>query len=218
MTTRAELRATGAFTEYPDSELDLLVSVSTERRFAAKSDLCREGTVGAACFCIVSGAIDVIKRMPQGEASVSTLGPGAIAGQIALVHRVPRTATLRARVDTVALEFSRDTFERLLGASSPLALRFQRQIAVAGIRQLRSTLKRVATVMGEHEPPQPGSSARPQPAPSTRPRADARISTIDALNYIQDAARDWDVSLEALDAVEVVAHPGVPTKRPPSTR
>jgi CRP-like cAMP-binding protein len=180
MTTRAELRATGAFTDYTDGELDVLVSVSTERRFAPKSDLCREGTVGAACYCIVSGAVDVIKRMPAGDAAISALGPGAIAGQIALVHRVPRTATLRARNDVVALEFSRDTFERLLGASSPLALRFQRQIAVAGIRQLRSTLKRVASVMGEHEPPQPGS-ARPQPAPSTRPRGDARISTIDAL-------------------------------------
>ena len=217
MTTRAELRATGAFTDYPDGELDLLVSVSTARRFAAKSDLCREGNVGASCYCIVSGTVDVIKRMPSGDAPVSTLGPGAIVGQIALVHRVPRTATLRARNDVVALEFSRDTFERLLGASSPLALRFQRQIAVAGIRQLRSTLKRVASVMGEHEPPQPGS-ARPQPAPSTRPRGDARISTIDALTYIQDAARDWDVSLEALDAIEVVARPGVPTKRPPAAR
>ena len=206
MTTRAELRATGAFTDYPDGELDLLVSVSTARRFAAKSDLCREGTV------------DVIKRMPAGDAPVSTLGPGAIVGQIALVHRVPRTATLRARNDVVALEFSRDTFERLLGASSPLALRFQRQIAVAGIRQLRSTLKRVATVMAEHEPAPPGASERPRPTPPARPKGDARISTIDALTYIQDAARDWDVSLEALDAIEVEARPGVPTKRPPAAR
>ena len=104
MTTRAELRATGAFTDYPDGELDLLVSVSTARRFAAKSDLCREGTVGASCYCIVSGTVDVIKRMPAGDAPVSTLGPGAIVGQIALVHRVPRTATLRGAKRTVSVK------------------------------------------------------------------------------------------------------------------
>ena len=56
-----------------------------------------------------------------------------------IAWRVWRTAS-----EVTAQEFSRDTFERLLQANSPLALRFQRQIAVAGIRQLRGALKRIS--------------------------------------------------------------------------
>jgi CRP/FNR family transcriptional regulator, cyclic AMP receptor protein len=229
MINRAQLRATGAFTEYPDSELEMLVGAAIERSYTAGQDLCREGAVGTACYCIVLGVVDVIKRLPQGESSIATLQAGSIAGQLALIQNVPRTATLRARTDTVVLQLSRDTFERLLSACSPLALRFQRQIATAGIRQLRSTLKRAATVLAAHDPEPvlqktssraPPSSSRPPEtsSPSTATQRAEQLSTVDALEFIQSAARDWDVSLEALDGMEFKIEPRTPTKRPSVTR
>ncbi len=219
MSNRAALRATGAFGEFTDHDLDVLVSASEPRRYTPGQIVCREGSIGTSCFCIVNGSLEVVKQTPEGEKVVATLGPGAIAGQVALVQRVPRIATLRARVEVTAQEFSRDTFERLLQANSPLALRFQRQIAVAGIRQLRGALKRMADVMGRHSPsvPPPRAAGAPAQPPPSRDDGE-RISTVDALEFIQNAARDWDVSLDQLDRVEIVASPMVPQRRPPMGR
>ncbi len=207
MNVRDALRATGAFVEYPDAELDLLVSVCDLRRYASGDELCREGTVGRSCYCVVAGAIDVFKTMPQGEVPIASMGPGAIAGQVALTQKVRRTATIRARGEAVVLEFSRDTFERLLGASSPLALRFQRQIAVAGIRQLRDALKRIAAVFDTDDGKAP-ASARGSAAP---PPDQAKAREVLAL---LEGAKGWDLSVETLDAVEVVSMPRHPSRRP----
>ena len=171
-------------------------------------DKAREGFVAEmAKLGFPSSAIDVFKTMPQGEVPIASMGPGDIAGQVALTQKVRRTATIRARGEAVVLEFSRDTFERLLGASSPLALRFQRQIAVAGIRQLRDALKRIAAVFDTDDGKAP-ASARGSAAP---PPDQAKAREVLAL---LEGAKGWDLSVETLDAVEVVSMPRHPSRRP----
>jgi CRP-like cAMP-binding protein len=62
---------------------------------------------------------------------------------MALVDKTPRSASVVAAEPTVALELTRDVFEGLLHARNPLAVRFQEQIAIAGIRQLRMATERL---------------------------------------------------------------------------
>ncbi|MBK8696396.1 MAG: hypothetical protein IPN17_30035 [Deltaproteobacteria bacterium] len=101
---------------------------------------------------------------------------------------------MRGRTEGVTLELSRDVFERLLSACSPLALRFQECIAVAGIRQLRAATGGLARLLAQAE-------ARRSVAPGLGAGGDA--------SHIQTAATEWGVSLDDLDAVEVVALEGV---------
>ena len=65
-------------------------------------------------------------------------------GQLALLDRAPRSATVTATSETAALEVRSDAFANLVRASSPVALRFQEQVALAGVRQLRAATKRLA--------------------------------------------------------------------------
>ncbi len=185
------LRALPSLGGYPDAELDLLASVAQEVSIPAGGLLCREGTTGQSCFVIVRGEIDVFKALGAGDRVLATLGPGAMVGQMALVDRAPRSASVRARTPTVALELSREVFERLLGAQSPFALRFQHQIAVAGIRQLRTALDRLGLL----------SSRRASPAESADEGALA-------LACVQAATEDWDISLEDMENAVIVIPDG----------
>lgn len=147
MVTVAMLRALPGYETFTDDELGVLVSVAPERSLPPGGILCRQGEVGRTCFCIVSGEVEVLKATPAGDRIIWRLRPGSIAGQMALVDRAPRSATLRAAGTVLCLELDRETFERLLAASSPLALRFQRQVAIAGIKQLRGATRTLGDLL-----------------------------------------------------------------------
>jgi CRP-like cAMP-binding protein len=98
---------------------------------------------------------------------------------MALVDSSPRSASVRAQTRVVALELGRDVFERLVKSANPFALRFQRQIALAGIRQLRLANARLTGLLGRGEKLE-------EPTESAEPR----------ITRVQTALYEWDVSVE----------------------
>jgi CRP/FNR family cyclic AMP-dependent transcriptional regulator len=143
--------------------------------------LCQEGRPGASCFVVLAGHIEVFKASVGGGRHLATIGPGSLVGQMALVDSSPRSASMRAVDEVLALEIGRDVFERLVKAASPFALRFQRQIALAGIRQLRLANGRLAGLLGKGEKMDRGQ----EPAGSTS-----------ELQRVQTALYEWNVSVE----------------------
>ncbi len=141
------LRGLAALQHFEDAELDTLVSAATARVARAGEVLLREGDAGRSCLVLVRGEVEVVKRVGELERVVAVMPVGSLLGQVALVDRSPRTATVRARTDVALLELSRDVFEVLLRAQSPLALRFQEQIAIAGARQLRHSTEALARIV-----------------------------------------------------------------------
>lgn len=147
LVTAATLAALPSLAAYPPDELEVLLTVAKAREVATGEDLCREGDPGRSCFLVVAGALRITKLGTEGI--LATLGPGTFVGQMALVDHAPRSATVTAREPTMVLEFAREPFERMLAARSPLALRFQEQIAIAGIRQLRQATTRLVEALGK---------------------------------------------------------------------
>jgi cAMP-dependent protein kinase regulator len=143
----AQLRALPALREYGDADLELLSRATALRRFAPKEILFEEGSIGDSCFLLLDGDVDVVRNHHGKLRILSTLKAGALVGQLALVDRAPRSASVVANVQTHALELGRDVFDKLMQASSALALRFQEQVAIAGIRQLRSATARLVALM-----------------------------------------------------------------------
>lgn len=137
-----QLRSIPALAAYPAEDLELLAYIATLRTFAAGEVLAKEGSEGDACWLVVKGAV-AVTRATQAT-PLATLAPGSLVGQLALLDRAPRNATLTATVETAALEVRADAFTNLVRASSPIALRFQHQVALAGVRQLRAATKRLA--------------------------------------------------------------------------
>ncbi len=184
MAEQIDLRALPALADYPSNELKLLASAAPARSYAKGDVLCREGTVGQSCFLLALGAVNVTKRTEDGDKILATLRAGQIVGQLALVDRSPRSASVVAEEHVVALELTRDVFEKLLKASSPVALRFQEQIAIAGVRQLRMANQRLTTILAGNKGKAQAQAVAD--SPESRP----------ALMKVQAAIDDWDVKLE----------------------
>ncbi|MBS2020115.1 MAG: cyclic nucleotide-binding domain-containing protein [Deltaproteobacteria bacterium] len=155
-----QLRSIPALAGYTREDLELLAFIAKLRTFATGEVLMREGTEGDACWLVVQGAVTVSRSQHIGAEALAQLGPGALVGQLALLDRAPRSATVVAARDTAALELRADAFVNLVRASSPIALRFQHQVALAGVRQLRLATRKLAASSARASSPPSMSTMR----------------------------------------------------------
>ena len=100
------LRAVPFFTPLPDSVLELLARRSKVVTTTAGNAIFREGDGGDVFHVIDSGAVEVTIR----GAHIRHLGPGNSFGEIALLHELPRTATVVATTDVVTRTIDRSRF------------------------------------------------------------------------------------------------------------
>ena len=189
MITVAQVRATGGLRTFRDDDVELLLGAATVRRYAPGEVLYRQGRAATSCFLVVSGVVELVKEEDIGERLLTHFDPGAIVGQLGLVDRAPRVATLRARIAATVLELTRDVFDGLLASSLPLAVRFQVEIAVATGRQLREASRRlVALDERRAEPPSPHAG---DPERAALERA--------VLTQLRDPVRDLDVPFDVVE-------------------
>lgn len=96
--TPALLRNVRLFSDLDEQDLESLADEFNERNFAAGQKVALEGEGGLMFFVVESGELSV---EVHGEA-VASLGPGSSFGEIALIDRRPRTATIIAVSDVRA--------------------------------------------------------------------------------------------------------------------
>jgi CRP/FNR family cyclic AMP-dependent transcriptional regulator len=89
------LRNIHLFSGLDDRELENLADEFNERRFQAGDAIALEGEGGLMFFVVESGEASVEVH----GAEVGKLGPGDAFGEIALIDRRPRTATVTAVTD-----------------------------------------------------------------------------------------------------------------------
>jgi CRP-like cAMP-binding protein len=92
------LRNVRLFSDLDERDLQSLSEEFNERRFSTGEKIALEGEGGLMFFVVESGELNV---EVHGEA-VSTIGPGSSFGEIALIDRRPRTATVTAASDVKA--------------------------------------------------------------------------------------------------------------------
>lgn len=89
------LRNIKLFSSLDDKDLESLSEEFNERRFPAGHAVALEGEGGLVFFVVESGEASVEVHGEQ----VGTLGPGDSFGEVALIDRRPRTATVTASTD-----------------------------------------------------------------------------------------------------------------------
>ena len=86
------IRSIPIFADLDDAAVKQLASDFIEREFAAGQAIATEGEGGLNFFVVESGAADV----SVGGQTVGSLGPGASFGEVALVDKSARSATVTA--------------------------------------------------------------------------------------------------------------------------
>jgi type IV pilus assembly protein PilB len=86
------------------------------RDYIPHSTIVREGAAGDAAYVVLSGLVSVRRKDPDSglEFSLAELGPGQIVGEMALLTRKPRTASVVAEEATTCAVLTREDFERVM--------------------------------------------------------------------------------------------------------
>ena len=105
------------FSACSNKELALIGRASDEVRVPAGKVLCQEGSIGYEFYLILDGQA-VVKR---GGKKVATLGPGQYFGELSLLDRQPRSATVEAATDMTVLVLGKREFSGLLDEVPTLA-------------------------------------------------------------------------------------------------
>ena len=98
------LKTLSAFGGLTDAERATVRDLLEERAYAVGAPIVNEGEPGREFFAIVSGTAEVLKRAPDGHASlIAEIGAGGCFGEMALIGIMPRSASVRAKTDVRVL-------------------------------------------------------------------------------------------------------------------
>ncbi|HEY2007336.1 MAG TPA: MFS transporter [Solirubrobacteraceae bacterium] len=99
--------------------LERLATIATETSFAPGETIIREGDTADALYVLTSGDVEVSARGEAGGASrpIRTMTAPAYFGEIGVLERIPRTATVTADDDVRTLRIDGEAFRDALTAS-----------------------------------------------------------------------------------------------------
>ncbi len=110
------LRGVRIFAGLDPEDLHDLCKFVVEETFGPDTELCREGDVGNDDFFVVlEGSASVTISTPGGEREVALISAGEVVGEMSMLDRSPRSATVRPKSGAIrVLRVSGEEFRRRL--------------------------------------------------------------------------------------------------------
>jgi len=117
-----------------DADLELIASLLIERRYARNTTIVEEGLAGDYMYVIREGRVKVTKLSDEGrEKILNFLDEGGFFGEMALLDRAPRIASVKTLKPVRLLALSRTDFLNALRTSPDLAMAVIQEL----VRRLR---------------------------------------------------------------------------------
>lgn len=127
------------FHDFTDEELGTIFKLSTKEKYSKYDYLIRKGTSGTSMYIILSGAVAVVDDSEDRHVVLDELREGSCVGEMAIVDRLPRSASVIATKSTKALAIN----ETVLRLSNPaLCLKLYRNLASIISERLRASEER----------------------------------------------------------------------------
>lgn len=109
------------FKNLSEEELSVIAGGFQPTSFAKGEMVIREGTVGDRFFILVEGEAAILKEMADVLLELKRVGPGECFGEIALITRGERSASVQAVTDIRCLVVTADEFFSILETNPKLA-------------------------------------------------------------------------------------------------
>jgi CRP/FNR family transcriptional regulator, cyclic AMP receptor protein len=119
------LKGVPLFARCSKQELAEIATIADEIDLPEGKLLTKEGGRGREFFVLLEGEADVRRK----NRKVKTLGPGDFLGEIALVTKTPRTATVTTTTPVRALVVSEQNFRRLLNRAPQVQIKVLEALA-----------------------------------------------------------------------------------------
>jgi CRP-like cAMP-binding protein len=105
------LQRSPLFAMLSPSELELAAEMSRPRKLSAGEVVFEEGELGDSLFVIAQGEVEVVRKNDRGEPRVLlVLGPPEFFGEMSLIDKEVRSATVRAKTDCMLLQLTAENF------------------------------------------------------------------------------------------------------------
>ncbi len=125
-----DLKSVWLFSGCTKPELRSIERKAKTVQVPAGTTVVREGEVGTVFYFIVDGNATVARRGRK----VADLGPGQYFGELSLLDRLPRNATVKAATNLTLITVGQSDFEAILKESPSTT----RKLLVATVARLRS--------------------------------------------------------------------------------
>ncbi len=104
MNKAEELQNARLFEGLLPEEAEMLAELSQERRLQARDVVFEQGEAGDALCLLVGGEVEVLRRRADGSScEIASLRAPDFFGEMSLVDKEPRSATVRARTEVTLL-------------------------------------------------------------------------------------------------------------------
>ena len=124
------------FSSLTDEKLEALASKADTVRWEADEAVFEEGDVGSCCYVLHSGAVKVMRSLPDGRRiTLSRMGPGSVFGELALFNGERRSASVVALEFSSAIALAAEDVMEILRTDAEATLR----VAVGLADRLRAT-------------------------------------------------------------------------------
>ena len=132
----ARLRAVPILQELDDASLSTIARFFATEHFPPHRPVVQQGDAGDKFYIIVRGKVSVFRTEASGEEHpLAVLEDGDHFGEVALMERIPRTASVHTLTDCVFLTLQREHFLRLVEANPDLKARLEAITAIRSPKQ-----------------------------------------------------------------------------------
>ena len=148
MNKAEELQKSRLFEGLLPEEIEMLAELTQHQVFDAGAEVFRQGEVGDSLYILVEGSIDVIRSRDDGsERVLATLNTPDFFGEMSLIDKEYRSATIRARTECSMLRLTNKnlhSFARVYNNGFTLVVI---NIARVMSARLRETNEKLASMM-----------------------------------------------------------------------
>jgi CRP/FNR family transcriptional regulator, cyclic AMP receptor protein len=145
---RETLRKASIFKNLEDQEISEVLNITTEKRIHKEDFIMHEGDEGSTMYMLLEGEVEVSKALTmkfggedirKAEKILSSLRAQdhVILGEMALIAKEKRSASILAKTDCLLLEIRRDDFMRLIETKAVLGVKVLLNLAELLAARLR---------------------------------------------------------------------------------